>query len=110
MLSPFAQGDDVSVVRLSSRRRGVRRSAHGARPYRRLSRGGLTVSGGGLVEMTGGRLLAHENSFPPFAEAIWRDAGHYYLLGYWPTSPRDLHSIDVRVSRKGADVHARRAR
>jgi VWFA-related protein len=75
------------------------------------ARGGLNVSGNGLVQMTGGRLLAHENSFPPFAEAIWREAGHYYWLGYWPqASTRELHSIDVSVTRKGARVHARRAR
>jgi hypothetical protein len=75
------------------------------------ARGGLNLSGSGLVQATGGRVLAHANSFAPFAEAIWREAGHYYLLGYWPAaSNRALHDVDVRVSRKGAHVHARRAR
>jgi VWFA-related protein len=75
------------------------------------ARGGMNITGNGLVQQTGGRVFAHENSFPPAAEAIWRDAGHYYMLGYWPpASTRELHSIDVSVARKGARVHARRAR
>jgi hypothetical protein len=75
------------------------------------ARGGLNVSGSGLVQQTGGRVFAHENSFPPAAEAIWREAGHYYMLGYWPAaSNKELHSIDVSVTRKGARVHARRSR
>jgi VWFA-related protein len=75
------------------------------------ARGGLNVSGSGLVNATGGRVFAHENSFPPFADAIWREAGHYYLLGYWPqASTRELHAIDVSVTRKGARVHARKQR
>jgi hypothetical protein len=75
------------------------------------ARGGRNISGNGLVEATGGRLFANENRFPPFAEAIWREAGHYYLLGYWPTaSHRELHGIDISVTRKGARVHARKQR
>jgi VWFA-related protein len=73
-------------------------------------RGGLNVSGG-LVQLTGGAIFAHANTFAPAAEAIWREAGHYYLLGYWPAaSKRDLHSIDVSVARKGVHVHARQRR
>jgi hypothetical protein len=63
------------------------------------------------VQFTGGRLFAHENNFAPAGEAVFREAGHYYLLGYWPAaSKKDLRSIDVRVSRKGARVHARQLR
>ena len=51
------------------------------------------------------------NVFVPVAEAIWREAGRYYLLGYWPSAGRrDLHSIDVGVARKGVHVHARQRR
>jgi VWFA-related protein len=75
------------------------------------ARGGLNVSSNGLVQLTGGRVFAHENNFAPAGEAIWREAGHYYLIGYWPpVSKRELHSIDVNVSRKGVQVHARQRR
>jgi hypothetical protein len=45
------------------------------------------------------------------ANAIWREAGHYYLIGYWPAqSKHELRSIDVDVARKGVHVRARRRR
>jgi VWFA-related protein len=72
------------------------------------ARGGFRVSAGGLVQMTGGRTFSHQNDFSAAAKAIWREAGHYYLLGYWPAaSKHELHSIDVDVARKGVRVHAR---
>jgi hypothetical protein len=75
------------------------------------ARGGLNVSAAGLVQTTGGRVFAHENSFGPAAEAIWREAGHYYLLGYWPApSTHQLRSIDVSVTRKGVKARARQRR
>jgi VWFA-related protein len=75
------------------------------------ARGGLQVSSGGLVELTGGKVFAHENDFSLAAKAIWREAGHYYLLGYWPAaSKRELHEIDVSVARKGVRVRARQRR
>ena len=75
------------------------------------ARGGFSVSGNGLVQATGGKVFGHENDFSIAAKTIWREAGHYYLLGYWPTpSTRDLHSIDVRVARKGVHVRARQRR
>ena len=75
------------------------------------ARGGLNTWGSGLVQLTGGRVFAHENNFAPAGEAIWREAGHYYLASYWPAaSKHDLHSIDVSVSRKGVQVHARQRR
>ena len=75
------------------------------------TRGGLNLSDGGLVDLAGGRIFAHENTFGPAAEAIWREAGHYYLLGCWPAaSRRELHSIDVSVARKGVKVRSRQRR
>ena len=68
------------------------------------------TSGGGLVEMTGG-LTFRSNDFQRSAEAIWTESGHYYLLGYWPSGKtRELHSIDVKVSKPGAHARARRRR
>jgi hypothetical protein len=75
------------------------------------ARGGLNSSSNGLVQITGGRIFAHENDFLPAANAIWREAGHYYLLGYWPAvSKRDLRSIDVTVTRKDVRVRGRQRR
>ena len=75
------------------------------------ARGGFHVSGGGLVDLTGGRVFAGQNNFAPAGQSIWREAGHYYLLGYWPAvSKREVRSIDVSVARKGVRVHARQRR
>jgi VWFA-related protein len=75
------------------------------------ARGGLDSSSNGLVQITGGKIFAHENDFLASANAIWREAGHYYLLGYWPAvSKRALRSIDVAVTRRGVHVRARQRR
>jgi VWFA-related protein len=75
------------------------------------ARGGLNLSGNGLVQLTGGKIFAHENDFSLAARDIWREAGHYYLLGYWPSaSKREIRSIDVSVARKGVRVRARQRR
>jgi VWFA-related protein len=66
--------------------------------------------GNGLIQFTGGAIY-HDNNFASTGEAIWREAGHYYLIGYWPAaSKRELHDIDVHVARKGAHVRARQRR
>jgi VWFA-related protein len=65
-----------------------------------------TVTGVGLISLTGGERFANSNDFVRAADAIWRESSRYYLLGYWPsTEKRELHSIDVKVARK--DVHLR---
>ena len=75
------------------------------------ARGGRSVSSGGLVQRTGGRIFEHGNDFALAAEAAWREAGHYYLLGYWPAvSKHELRSIDVKITRKGVRVLARQLR
>jgi hypothetical protein len=69
------------------------------------------VSGEGIVEVTGGTVFRGASDFRPTLDRIWQDAGHHYLLGYWPpTSSKDLHSISVKVARKGVRVLARRQR
>jgi hypothetical protein len=65
---------------------------------------------GGIVDMTGGDGFANASSFEKFVDGLWSEAGTYYLLGYWPASNRELHSIDVKVVPKGLRVHARRRR
>ena len=65
----------------------------------------------GLVAHTGGDALYNSRSFEPMVERIWRDAGHYYLLGYTPfASSRELHKIDVTVTRSGTRIRARSTR
>ena len=64
--------------------------------------------GHGLVEHTGGADFVRSNNFERAVDGIWDEAGHYYLLVYTPTGrPRELHSIDVKVKRKGLHVRAR---
>jgi len=67
--------------------------------------------GYGLVDHTGGVAFTMSNSFVRAVDSIWEQAGHYYLLGYTPTSDRrDEHSIEVKVKRSDMTVHARLAR
>lgn len=69
------------------------------------------VSGKGIVEATGGAIFHGESDFRPVLDRIWQDAGQHYLLGYWPpASSKDVHTISVKVARKGVKVLARRQR
>jgi VWFA-related protein len=64
--------------------------------------------GDGLVQHTGGADFVRSNDFARAADAIWAEAGHYYLLGYSPTArPRELHSIEVKMKPRGLHVRAR---
>jgi VWFA-related protein len=64
----------------------------------------------GLVDKTGGAQF-RINDFVRACEHIWREAGHYYVLSYVPdATARELHSIEVKVSRRNVQVRARRAR
>ena len=66
---------------------------------------------GGLPDSTGGEVLASGYDVGPAIDRILRDAANFYVLGYWPVSaPRAVHRVDVKVSRHGARVHARRLR
>ena len=65
----------------------------------------------GIVDHTGGSGFFNTSKFEAFVDGLWRDAGDYYLLGYWPaSSKRDLHSIDVKVARRDVRVRTRRTR
>jgi VWFA-related protein len=69
------------------------------------------VSSETIIEATGGTVFRGASDFRPLLDRIWQDAGHHYLLGYWPpASSKDLHSINVKVARKGVHVLARRQR
>jgi VWFA-related protein len=75
------------------------------------SAGGFHVQQAGLITHTGGAAFMNSNAFDRAVDRVWREAGHYYMLGYEPTSKaRELHKIELTVSRKGLQVHARRLR
>jgi hypothetical protein len=70
-----------------------------------------SVSGTGLVEATGGAVFRGVEDMRPVLDRLWQDAGQHYLLGYSPpTSSKDLHTISVRVTRRGVKVFPRRQR
>jgi VWFA-related protein len=70
-----------------------------------------TSRGVGLVRLTGGELFTNSNDFVSAAYSMWRDAGRYYLLGYWPSpGKRELHSVEVSVARKDLHLRVRRRR
>jgi hypothetical protein len=75
---------------------------------------------GGRRAETGGRAFVNTNDFERSVDEIWRDSGHYYLLGYEPNdaSPAGrtvirrggTHDVKVRVLRPGLTVRVRRTR
>ena len=73
--------------------------------------GRAMLRGGGLVDLTGGQLFATMHDVGPAIDRILRDGSSYYMLGYWPgAKSREIHSIDIKVDRRGAKVYARHRR
>ena len=69
------------------------------------------LRGGGLADLNGGEVFVTSYDLGPAIDRILQDASSYYMLGYWPAGKsRELHSIDVRVARRGVKVHARKRR
>ncbi len=61
--------------------------------------------GDGLVDHTGGTDFVRSNDFARAVDAIWDEAGHYYVLGYTPTArPRELHEIAIKMKPRGLRV------
>jgi VWFA-related protein len=63
-----------------------------------------------LSEETGGFAVVNQNDFSTAYDRIVRDNSTYYVLAYYPpdAKPGKLHRIDVRVSRTGLTVRARK--
>jgi VWFA-related protein len=64
-----------------------------------------------LAEQTGGIAAVNTNNLDPTFDRIADANSRYYVLGYYPpTHPRDgrFHKIEVRVTRPGLRVEARR--
>jgi len=73
----------------------------------RLAQDSLRV----LSEETGGFAVVNRNDFSTAYERIVADNSSYYVLAYYPPDARPgrVHKIDVRVTRPGLVVRARRA-
>jgi hypothetical protein len=66
---------------------------------------------GVLPERTGGRTVVNTNAPPEHIPAIFEESQSYYVLGFVPAdsdASGRVRSIEVRVNRRGVDVHARR--
>jgi VWFA-related protein len=89
----------------------ISEAAHANVAVYALVPGRAPLRAGGLPEVTGGELFASSYDVGPPIDRILRDAGTYYVLGYWPVAAsRGLHKVDVKVDRRGAHVHARKLR
>src|SRR6059036_1239699 len=64
-----------------------------------------------LSEETGGFAVVNKNDFSTAYQRIVEDNSSYYVLAYYPPDARPgrFHKIDVRVTRPGLTVHARKA-
>jgi len=64
-----------------------------------------------LSEETGGIAAVNSNQFDKAFDRVVSDNSSYYLLAYYPTSPQRngrFHRIEVKTSRPGLTVRARR--
>jgi VWFA-related protein len=64
-----------------------------------------------LAVDTGGVMIRNENNIGRALDAVARDSGRYYVLGYQPTNTNfdgTFRPIEVRVKRDGVRVRARR--
>src|SRR6476661_8453538 len=63
-----------------------------------------------LSEETGGFAVVNKNDYSTAYQRIVEDNSTYYVLAYYPPDPRAgrLHKIDVRVTRPGLTVRARK--
>jgi VWFA-related protein len=71
------------------------------------------LSRGSISEITGGEAFRNTNDVGRVIDIVRRDVGTYYMLGYWPpasASSKETHSIEVKVSKRGLHVRARRLR
>ena len=68
----------------------------------------VTMTGGGLIERTGGEMYAGTIDFAASAQRMMTHLSDYYLLAYTPqASKKDLKSLSVKVSRRDARVRTR---
>jgi VWFA-related protein len=64
-----------------------------------------------IADATGGDVFRNTSDITRVIDVVRRDTGNYYLLGYWPSgSKSELHSIEIKVNKRGLRVRARRYR
>ena len=69
------------------------------------------ATGSSMADATGGEVFISVTELGRPIDIVRRDTGNYYLLGYWPVvSDKPMHSVDVRVKKRGMKVRARRVR
>jgi hypothetical protein len=63
-----------------------------------------------LSEETGGFAVVNKNDFASAFDRIQQDNSSYYVLAYYPpdAKPGRVHKIDVRVTRPGLSIRARK--
>jgi len=65
----------------------------------------------GFARETGGEAFVNRSDLDGVVDRIWRDAGHYYVLGYAPPSAKKArHTMRVRLDRQELNVRARQQR
>jgi VWFA-related protein len=70
-----------------------------------------SITGGTIADITGGEVFLNTTDLSRPIDVVRRETGNYYLLGYWPSaSAKPLHSIEIKVNKRGAHVRARRVR
>ena len=105
--------------------RGNDMSPEWSAAVRATSRNNLSVysinpegAGGGYGEWshsfmaeTGGYAWSGTNNYSGAIDRIFQESASYYLIGYVaPTADQRLHKIEVKVSKQGVTVRARRSR
>ena len=69
------------------------------------------TTGGSIADASGGEAFINTTDLARPIDIVRRDTGNYYLLGYWPAaSDKTLHSVEVKVNRRGMHVRARKVR
>jgi len=73
--------------------------------------GSSRVVSGSIADVSGGDVFRNTSDITRVIEIVRRDTGTYYLLGYWPpASKAELHSVDVKINKRGLRVVTRRYR
>jgi VWFA-related protein len=60
---------------------------------------------------TGGYTWSRTNNYANAVDRIWQESASYYLLGYAaPINDQRIHKIEVKISKPGVTIRARKAR
>jgi Ca-activated chloride channel family protein len=71
----------------------------------------MSIANTTIAEATGGEVFLNTSDVTRPIEIVRRDTGNFYLLGYWTgASDKPLHTVEVKVKKRGLHVRARRVR